>query len=75
MINPAKLSVGVFVSCIWELSSYYQYKPSNDRRHARDFMDADYLCGEVLLLGFLNGLHPQTLTFFSLSLSFWENFK
>ena len=27
-------------------------------------MDADFFVGEVFLLHFLNGFHPQTLTFF-----------
>ena len=28
-----------------------------------DFIDPDFSVGEVLLIYFLNGLHPQTLTF------------
>ena len=40
-------------------------KLSNARRHIYDFIDADiYFIREVLVLHFVNGLHPLTLVFF-----------
>ena len=34
-------------------------KPVGNRRHAYDFIDADFFVGEVFLLYFRHGIHPQ----------------
>ena len=53
MINTAKASVGVVISWKFlELSSPHLWKRFDDRRHVRDFIDADYFGGEVFLLHF-----------------------
>mgnify|MGYP001792869073 FL=1 len=37
-------------------------KPHDCCRHVRDFIDAVFSSGEIILLHFSNGRHPQTLT-------------
>ena len=66
MINPTKFPVKVVTS--WKLLGVVislSIEPYGDRRRVHDVIDADYFGGEVLLLHFLNGRHPQTLAFLS----------
>ena len=46
-------------------------KLPDDRRRVRDFIDADFFVGEIFILYFWNGLHPQTPTFSPTILLVW----
>ena len=60
IISPLNLELG----CSGNFMPRYivDRKLAYDGRHIRDVIEADYFGGEVFLVHFCNGLHPQTLT-------------
>ena len=49
---------------LWSCHLIINRKLPDDRKHVHDLIDADLFGEEVVLFLCLNGLHPQTLTFF-----------
>ena len=74
MINTTKFpSKSSHHDNFWSCHLIVARKLPNDHRHVHDFIDTDFFVGKVFLLYSRNGLHPQTLTFFSLLCSFTAN--